>query len=190
MRRQSLRAVGALLACVLAAGPGAVVHADAVPGMLWTSVGSAGTVDEQDLGIVALDGAVAWHAGTAGQTVHVRYNVVAVDGVAGQGILLSGSFLDTGAASQVVLTLKRYNFETGFTEAVPVLGAREGLQLDSNKFAARAGFQKQWVSTCDSDFDFRHYAYFVDVVLSKTATSPPTVGGAALGGLQIQTTLC
>src|SRR5688572_22376622 len=50
----------------------------------WTAVGSDGTVDEADLGTVALSSnSAAVKDAVANATVDIRYNVVAVDGVFG-----------------------------------------------------------------------------------------------------------
>jgi hypothetical protein len=130
MKRHSIAGLvcQALLVAALAAGPGAPAFADAVPGMYWTSVGSAGTVDEADVAVVLLDGAAASHAAAFGRIVRIRYNVVAVDGLSGAVmIVLAANFTDTGSPSQVLLTLKRHSFETGATESL--------LTLNSDTFA-------------------------------------------------------
>jgi hypothetical protein len=177
-------AVRAVLVSLLAAGPVAVAGADPVPGMLWTSVGSAGTVDEADLGIVLLDGAVAQHAGAAGQVVNIRYNVVAVDALAAVGIFMAASFRDTGASSRIVVTLKRYSFTTAITEDM--------VRLDSDAFPARFGFQTREVGDgCTvGGFNFNEYAYFIDAELHRIATPLPTVNQGALAALKLSTTWC
>jgi hypothetical protein len=176
--------VRALLVALLAVGPVAVARADAVPGMLWTSVGSTGTVDEADLGIVLLDGPVAQHAGAAGQVVNIRYNVVAVDGLSAVAIFLAASFRDTGASGRVILTLKRYSFVTAITENL--------LTLDSNAFPAQVGFQTREVGDgcATSGFNFNQYAYFIDAEIHRIATPLPVLNQGALAGLKIYTLWC
>lgn len=67
--------IGAL--SLLLTGPGI---AQAAP---WTSVGAAGTVDDDDLALYETDittGLMAFNGGVTG-TLNIRYNIVAVDGL-------------------------------------------------------------------------------------------------------------
>jgi hypothetical protein len=109
----------------------------------WTSVGSAGTVDEADTGIVNFNqGIAAISAGAAvGATLDIRYNVVAVDGVfGGDGIALTARFRDAGATERVILRLKRYSLVNGVTQTL--------LTLDSNSYLPSAAFQTRSVGVC------------------------------------------
>ena len=172
----------ALLVSSLAAGAVAPANADAVPGMDWTSVGSAGTVDEADVAAVSLDGAVAAHIGAAGRTMRIRYNVVAVDGLSGgNGIALVGNLRDTGPG-QVILTLKRYSFDTNLTEPLA--------ELDSDRFASSLNFQTRSTGTCEHSFDFTRYAYFVEAQLVRKAASPPLLSLPALAGVRVSSLWC
>src|SRR5213593_3933593 len=66
--------------CLLAATIGAAtVYAQA--NAPWTTVGSAGTVDEQDLFNVNFGSPVAGAVSVWGGIARIRYNVVAVEGV-------------------------------------------------------------------------------------------------------------
>lgn len=183
MRRQSSTAVifRALLVSALAAGPVATANADAVPNMFWTSVGSAGTVDEADRDAVSLDGAVASHVGAFGRTVRIRYNVVAVDGLSGGGITLVGNYLDTGAGSRVILSLKRYSVDSDVTDVLLVLDSNDPL------FPPSWSFQTRQVQTCEGGFDFTRHAYFIEAQLIRQATSPPTASLAQLAAVQVST---
>jgi hypothetical protein len=171
-----------ILAMALAAAPAPPAIAEAVSGMLWTSVASAGTVDEGDLDAVSLDGAVAQHAGAAGQTVTIRYNVVAVDGLSVRGILMTAKFRDSGDSTQVVLTLKRHSLLGGGTSTV--------LTLDSNDFLPSPSFQTRQVDDCSADFDFVHNAYYIEAQLVRRATSVPSIARPALSALQLAGTIC
>ena len=160
----------------------------------WTTVGSAGTVDEADLFNVNLgspvSGAVSmWSAGT----VHIRYNVVAVAGVlGGNGLTMTvryqtrpaplengevfnsrfriAPFLpNTGAPGQVIVRLMKYSLATGVLTNL--------LTLDSNSFPPADGFQVQSVATsaCVPPFttlDFVNNSYFMDVSLIKAPAGP------------------
>src|SRR5215475_752170 len=79
----------------------------------WTSVGSAGTVDESDTGIVVFNQGIAAISAAAavGASLDIRYDVVAVDGVfGGDGLGMTARFRDAGVAERVILRLKSYSF--------------------------------------------------------------------------------
>jgi hypothetical protein len=174
----------------------------------WTSVGSAGTVDEADLALVQLGtpvpGAVAMGPGLR-RAVHIRYNVVAVGGVLNAfGVSMSARLLDRGDGQKVFLQLKEYGLHTGLTTTL--------LTLDSDNFPAAPSFQEESVSTggCFPPFttlNFADNAYFVDVVLSRFFQRAPVVdppktivplalpepadsSGPALGSIKIQRADC
>jgi hypothetical protein len=140
----------------------------------WTSVGSAGTVDEADASLVSYNQGIATIAAGAavGTSVDIRYNVVAVDGVfGGEGIALVARFRDAGATERVILRLKRYSLVNGATQTL--------LTLDSNVYPASAAFQTRSVGTCSADFDFANNGYFVEAQLIRTGA-----GGLPQLGLQ------
>jgi hypothetical protein len=178
MAQSKLASLGAVvLANMLALAPVDVL-AQSKP---WTSVGSAGTVDEADLSLVSFNQGIATVAAGAavGSTVDIRYNVVAVDGIfGGEGIALTARFRDAGVAERVILRLKRYSFATGTTTTI--------LTLDSNVYPGTAAFQTRTVGTCTVDFDFFNNGYFVDAQLIRTGA-----GGLPQLGLQkIGITVC
>ena len=133
----------------------------------WTTVGSDGTVDEADLGTVALSANSAAVRGTvASATVDVRYNVVAVEGIFGgerNTKTLTVRLADNGAAAQVIVRLQQLNISTG---VITVLA-----DLDSNSFPPSGVAQQRSIPfNCDRpEFDFQHNIYFFDVQLIKTA---------------------
>jgi len=139
----------------------------------WTTVGSAGTVDEADLSTVALSANSASVSGSvANATVDIRYNVVAVNGVFGgerNTKTLTVRFADNGAAAQVIVRLIQLNISNGSFNILA--------QLDSNDFTPSNVAQKQSRGfNCDApEFDFAKNIYFFDVQLKKTA-----VGGNPL----------
>jgi len=150
------------LAVLIGAPPVAAQSSDA-----WTSVGSAGTVDESDLLLVQLatpvPGAVSMRPVFRG-TVHVRYNVVAVGGVLNaNGVSLTARLLDRGDAQRVVLSLKEYGLHTGLTTTL--------LTLDSDSFSPSPVFQEENVfnggCTPGPALNFADNAYFIDVTLSR-----------------------
>jgi len=147
----------------------------------WTTVASAGTVDESDLQIVSLSGATATIKNSAAlpATLDIRYNVVAVDGVfGGDGIVLKARFRDNGADAQVILQLKRYSFATGTTSTL--------LTLNSNDYPSDAGFQLQSKGNCSTQLNFFENAYWVEVQIKKTGTG----GSPSLALIQVILNLC
>lgn len=135
----------------------------------WTTVGSAGTVDEADLGTVALSTNTAAVSGAATNAiVDIRYNVVAVDGVFGgerNTKTLSARFADNGAAAQVIVRLQRLNIFNGVTTTLA--------ELNSNAFPPSTVAQTRGTSfNCqNAEFDFVNNIYYLDVPLIKTGSS-------------------
>lgn len=132
----------------------------------WTTAASTGTVDEADIakvkfvnGEASLDPALP-----AGTTATIRYNVVAVDNLLKLGVTqMTARFQDNGAGAQVIVRLKRYNFDPGGAPSLMI-------ELDSNDFGALGAYQTQTVNGCGAPlFDFVHNAYFVEVELRKLA---------------------
>jgi hypothetical protein len=142
----------------------------------WTTVGSAGTVDEADTQIVAFDQSNATiKSGISNVTLNIRYNVVGVEGDNGgtgdfDQIVMGLRYVDNGANSRIVALLKRVNLNTG---AIATL-----LTFDSDNFAQSGLSQIQSVSSgCSTvePFNFDVNAYFLDVSISRAA-----VGGVAV----------
>lgn len=157
------RFVGVLLAAIILA---ALTSAASAQDRCWTTVGSAGTVDEADLGAVALSSNTAAVSGAVtNATVDIRYNVVAVDGVFGgerRTKNLKVRFADNGAAAQVIVRLWRLNISTGVFAALA--------ELNSDNYAPSIVAQEQSVSfNCDGpEFDFVNNIYYIEVLLIKT----------------------
>jgi hypothetical protein len=156
----------------------------------WTTVGSAGTVDESDLGNVRLGTPVAPTVTLLDRgTVHIRYNVVAVGGLLTQtpiGFTMTARFLDQGLSEQVLIRFKEYGLHTGVTTT--------RLTLDSNSFAPSNSFQVGIAQTnCPPTpadiLTFDEHSYFMDVELTKTGRFPiitPFTPMPALGMIKLQ----
>jgi hypothetical protein len=199
-----------IVPAVLALSIGASTAAAQAP-VPWTSVGSAGTVDEADLLRVQLGtpvpGAVSMGPGPAFRSaVRIRYNVVAVGGVLDGSVGMAARWLDRGDGQRVFLELKEYNLGTGLTTTL--------LTLDSDAFPAAPAFQTGSTNGCVPPFvtlNFSENAYFVDAVLSRffprpgplepptTTTSAfanafalaePDSAGPALGLIKIDRAVC
>lgn len=150
----------------------------------WTTVGSAGVVDEADAAKVSMSAGIAQILPTApaSTTVTLRYNVTATSDLDNGGVnkYLDVRFRDNGANARVVATLREYNYLTGVTNTL--------LTMDSNTLPANAGFQ---IGTAQdgcagSRFDFDNNAYFIEVVLTRTATTgTPAVAVMTVGDYDI-----
>lgn len=141
-----------------------IIGAESQLAKCWSTVGSAGTVDEADLGIVSLDTHTAGVSESVKSgTVHIRYNVVAVDGVFGGNCkLLSARIADNGPEAQVIVELKQMNSVTGAFQTLA--------KLDSNNFEPShvAQFREVFTELGIPEFDFRNNVYLLDVQLIKT----------------------
>jgi len=158
--RQPLFAIVA----VLAAG---AAQAQSNP---WTTVGSAGVVDEADTGIVEFVAGEARVRGTAaaGSILNLRYNVVSLPGFSGPGqYVMRARFRDNGAGAKVRLELRRYQ-DNGINSLQAA--------LDSDNYAAAAGYQTQ-AECVLVDWDFSTSAYYIEAALNKgTAAGTPALG--------------
>ena len=146
----------------------------------WTSVGSAGTVDEADLAARP-----ARYAGS-GSRLHGarvgppqrRAHPLQRGGGGGSPrwppSAMTARWLDRGDGQRVFLELKEYNLGTGLTTTL--------LTLDSDEFPAAPTFQFGSTNGCKPPFvtlNFAENAYFVDAVLSRffqrvEPVDPPT----------------
>lgn len=146
----------------------------------FTCVGSAGTVDEADMGLVSLSSGVAFMKSGAGNgsRLNIRYNVVATDDAAGGAVDMTLRYRDNGAGARVIARLKSYNFRTGAIRTV--------LTFNSNDFPQSSRFQTQSVFHCGRSLDFQSNAYFIDVELYKSNSG----GTPALGLMKVIWTIC
>lgn len=156
---------------LIAAAVGTAAQAQQLP---WTTVGSAGTVDESDIGIadLVLGEARVRATAPAGSQLNIRYNVVALPGFDGPGqYLMRVRFRDNGPFARVQLNLRRYN-TNGPTSQVA--------SFDSNAYAPQPGYQVQ--QRCILvNWDFVAGPYYVDAAMTKLAPD----GQPALGTVQL-----
>ena len=145
----------------------------------WTTIGSAGLVDEADRGKILFDGSIVTFKPGAEGMLNLRYNVVAVDGLfGGDGVELGVRFRDNGSDARVVVRLRRYALEPGESTTL--------LTLNSNNFGPQENFQLRTEVDCSLRFNFFDYAYFLDVTLTKTGDAATP----ALGVIQLASVLC
>lgn len=157
-----------VMAAVLAAG---AAHAQSNP---WTTVGSAGVVDEADTGIVDfINGEARMRSNAAvGSVLNLRYNVVSLPGFSGPGqYVMRTRFRDNGAGANVRLDLRRYQ-NNGLNSVQAT--------FDSDDHGASASYQTQ-AECVLVDWDFSTAAYYVEASLHKVTS----VGTPALAMIQL-----
>ena len=157
----------------------------------WTTVGSAGTVDQSSLLFISYEGPSAVMLAFQRGGAVIRYNVVSVAGLTrrdfgalGMGVRYRATpdaLIPNRADSQVVAKLIEVNLSTGVSTTL--------LTFDSNNFPASNDYQTQGVSTCPSGFtfDFQTNAYYIEARLGK---SRPISGSPAVQGIQVRSDGC
>jgi hypothetical protein len=143
----------------------------------WTTIGSAGTVDEADTSIFTMTSTIVSVSAAAvvPATLDIRYNVVAVEGLYDDFIKMAVRYKDNGAGSQVIAKLKQYSIATGITTTM--------LTFDSNAFGSSDFLQLQAVGTGTKSFNFGENVYYVEATLKKTAAA----GRPELASIKIYT---
>ena len=154
----------------------------------WTTVGSAGTIDEADTGKLVLSGSTVAFPELLPPvlepfaftpilpletvTATVRYNVVATDNLfeGGTHLGLRSRLRDDGNNAQVILRLIEVNILTGASAVI--------LTLDSNNFAANANYRTESVSTfIGNRINFLENAYFIEATLIQKRSPVAVFGG-------------
>lgn len=155
----------------------------------WTTVGSAGTIDEADTGKLVLSGSTIafpeilppvltpaavqpFPLPTETVTATVRYNVVATDNLFDNGshLALRSRFRDDGNNAQVFMRLIEVNILTGASSVI--------LTLDSNNFTANANYRTEYVSTfIGNRINFLDNAYFIEATLIQKRSTIALFGG-------------
>jgi hypothetical protein len=147
----------------------------------WSMVGSAGTVDEADLGQVDLkDSAAGIKPEVLSGNVMIRYNVELPGGplVPLRGAVLQAVYLDPGRTSRVNIRLKGVVFD-------PVTGVKATdkllVELDSNSHPAAdtsSNPQSLTGNSCKEAAnvkDVTFLAFYIEVTLSKQPGGNPKV---------------
>lgn len=186
-----LLALAIALSAVLSTSPD-VLADDFVDRKAWTTVGSAGTVDEADAGKVVFQGSAVGFPEilpplptaqtemnaqiflpTETTNATIRYNVTAVDGlfIPGSHIGMTVRFRDDGAWARVLLRLYEQDIYTGATNLL--------LTFDSNAFEVSPYYQTKGVGGLYpyGPFNFDQKAYFIEATLTKTSSSISIFGG-------------
>jgi hypothetical protein len=145
----------------------------------WTTVGSAGVVDDADAGLVDFaNGEARLRADAAtGSVLNLRYNIVALEGFSGLNqVAWLARFRDNGAGGRVRLFLRQYH-PTGTTTTIDT--------FDSNSYPSAVGYQTRTRCTA-VDWDFADGPYYIEAELTRSADG----GMPALGLMSLTNANC
>lgn len=181
----------AIAVCFLFWTPGSAQAQTPDANKIWTTIGSAGTVDESDVSKVFFELGKVQMGQTPGgsfpsvkkskqknagiqqtRTAVIRYNVTPVDGL----FIPVSRTCNPGANTARQLTL-RYLATSGarvIAKLVEVDSAtgveRDRMVFDSRLFGASDNYQRQSFNQCGADwsFDFKSKAYYIEAKLITT----------------------
>jgi hypothetical protein len=169
----------------------------------WTTVGSAGTLDETSEGKVFSDRAVVQKGDTlviapASRQVRadggvdvtdsavIRYNVTAVDGLFGlQDLAMIVRFRDEGKSARVIAQLIEVDLATGAEVT------RLTFDSDAPDVHVLSGYHTHEVFDCSGrgePFDFERKAYYIEATLTASSFVTGSVAGIEI--IQVRATLC
>jgi hypothetical protein len=170
----------------------------------WTTVGSAGTLDEASEGKVFFDRAVVQKGDTLvvapatrqirtdGTTVDttdsavIRYNVTAVDGLFGlPDLAMIVRFRDEGKTARVIAQLIEVDLATGAEVT------RLTFDSDAPDVHVLSGYHTHEVFDCSGrgePFDFEGKAYYIEATLTANSFVAGSVAGIEI--IQVRATLC
>ncbi|MGM9486483.1 hypothetical protein [Ideonella sp. YS5] len=163
----------------LAATLAIVTAATAASAAPWTTIGSAGVVDEADTGLIDFaSGEARLRADAAtGSVLNLRYNIVALEGFTGLNqVAWLARFRDNGAGSRMRLFLRQYH-PNGTTSTIDT--------FDSNSYASAVGYQTRTRCTA-VDWDFADGPYYIEAELTRSADG----GMPALGLMSLTNANC
>lgn len=171
----------------------------------WTTVGSAGTLDEKSEGKVIFDRAVVQkgNAIVIGQarrqlredgggveetdSAVIRYNVVAVDGLfdGGEDLWMAIRFRAEGKSARVVAQLIEVDIDTGAEVT------RLTFDSDDPGVPTQSGYHRHDVFDCKGrgePFDFTRKAYYIEATLTTSAIVFESVAGIEV--IHLHPTVC
>jgi acyl-CoA hydrolase len=193
---QSLLLAVCLLLCPLGASAQTPDHEK-----FWTTVGSAGTLDEKSEGKVIFDHAVVQMGqisviSSSGRQLRaeggveetdsavIRYNVTAVDGMfGGKAPAMAVRFRAEGASARVVAQLIEVDIVTGAEVTLLTFDS------DANGVPAQSGYHVFDVFNCRGGaFDFTRKAYYIEATLTTSVFSENSAAGIQM--IQLLATSC
>ena len=178
---------------------------------IWTTVGSAGTVDETDVNKVFFDHAVVQMGRLVGNqppsvkrsvvgttlSAVVRYNVTPAEGLfirprncvvstgnSCPGVALALRFLDTGNSARVLARLIEVDMATGGEVTRLTFDSNDPIFVPANRYqvGSKAECNPRW------HFDFKNKAYYVEATLTGSAISFGAASGIQI--IKIDNVIC
>jgi hypothetical protein len=169
----------------------------------WTTVGSAGTLDEDSEGKVVFNHAVVQKGDMPGfenarrqvrtdgevegtDSAVIRYNVTAVDGLfGGADVVMTIRFRDEGKSAGVVARLIEVDLNTGAEVTLLTFDSNAGVPVQS-------GYHVHEVFDChrrgEEAFDFTRKAYYIEATLTTSSLVLESVAGIEI--IQVRATSC
>jgi hypothetical protein len=176
------------MAMALLLNAGAAMAADGV----FTTIGSAGTVDEANVSAVVL-GAVSAAIPSSkpvNTSATIRYNVLAAEGIDAlwDGPMMEVRYKDAGTGERVRASLKGYNIRTGVTSTILTFDSDTQPQSTSSRLGV------VFPTGCFSSFRFNFIdnVYFVEATLTKSGpvSLDPKLLGPTLYSISVGRNLC
>lgn len=176
--------VSLVLLCVLAMGASLTLHsnANAQASRSWSSVGSAGTIDEDSLSIAEVKNfTVALLPGATG-SVHVRYNITPTNGLSSFCPATSSQIRVRFRNNDNAGTTAKVSFEIHVTNVLS--GGDTTLYTFTSNARGNGASFTSFTDTAAVDFDFAQNVYWVSATIFRSNASQ----FADLGGIQISET--
>jgi hypothetical protein len=160
------------------------------PTKVWTAIAHTGAVDaaDRDIYLTNSTGSVSIRAGSLG-TVLLRFSVTGIpyvprgpfdpeDDGPDQRIKLTARLRDTGADARVVVRVRRLNLDSGAINTLATIDSDASFSGGTPNYFNEVAFLNV---PQDFQFDYWHFAYYVEAELTKTAAT----GNPGLMSVQI-----
>jgi len=132
----------------------------------WSSIGSAGVIDDSTLGLYSTNGAALTIKTNAVATVEARYPVTNTVGTAFDQApawtTLSAALVDDGANGSVTVTLYEVDKCDGTETQVCQINSSDGT----------SAVECETCTFSSSTFDFANNAYYIEVSLTRSTSTP------------------
>jgi hypothetical protein len=148
---------------------------------VWTAVAHTAAVDSADRDVYQTNstGSVAIRSGVSTGNVLLRFSVTGIPAVLrdpydpeddgpDQRIQLAARLRDTGAGARVVVRLRRLELESGAINTLATIDSDTAWSTGTPEYFLEFAYLNV---PSDFQFDYWHYAYWVEAELSKTTAA-------------------
>jgi hypothetical protein len=158
----------------------------------WSTVGSAGTLDEDSTQVVQFDGPYVGFKAKCTPlgaltdlgkrqctyltgAIHIRYNIIAASSLSNFAVFSLTTRFRANTTGRILMTLKAENLTTGVETDV--------ITFDSSNFNGPADYQTQTTGPGCFPMNFDQNAYFLETSLTNTVTTTtPSLQSIAIKG--------